>query len=154
MKQLCEVSIFLSRLRMQLKFGHLSRAPLRLLRFEVCGSTAECEWVARPPDRWDADLPRSVSEHNASLQALEDAIAVRELLFFSVPGVDSAEFRVYRHPAGEVPELVIAGTVNRDDELARSVRSVAMRAKLCGLRFWLNDGVLGALQPEQSTTSP
>jgi hypothetical protein len=52
-----------------------------------------------------------------------------------------------------VPELIIAGKVSRDDEVASSVRSLAMKAKLFGLRFWLNDGVLEALQPEARAAS-
>jgi len=33
-------------------------------------------------------------------------------------------------------------------EATDEVCSPAMRAKLCGLHFWLEDGVLGGLQPQ------
>jgi len=62
-------------------------APLRLLRLELYGETVECDWVARPADPWDMDLAPSVSERHASAQALDDAIAIRELLFRLLPDV-------------------------------------------------------------------
>jgi len=146
---------------MEMRFGQLSRAPLTLLRFEVRGPVAECEWMARPADPWDADLPHSAGEKNASLQALEDSLAVREMLFAAMPGVSSAVFRVFRkgETAGQTaerpePELIIVGTVERDEEVAGNIRSLAMRAKLFGFRFWMDDGVLGTLQPSECAPGP
>jgi hypothetical protein len=133
----------------QLRFGHLSRAPLKLLRLELRGDAAECEWVARPADIWDADLPLPTGDRHASEQALQDAIALRGLLFGALPGVKTAEFRVYRESAGTGRELIIEGTVAREQSAAPSIRSLAMRAKLCGLRFWLEDGILEALRSEE-----
>ncbi|HTD21103.1 MAG TPA: hypothetical protein VK738_00455 [Terriglobales bacterium] len=150
--QLCKVGDFVRRLRTQLRFGALSRAPLCLLRLELKGVVAECEWVARPPDPWDADLPRAVGEHNASLQALEDAMAVRQLLFYLLPGVESAVFRVYRQSTAEAAELIITGEVTREEPNLR-VLSLAMRAKLCGFHFWLAEGTLETLQPEEYAIS-
>ncbi len=145
MKRLCDVGYLFRGWGVQLRFGHLSRAPLRLLRLELRGNAAECDWVARTADPWDADLPRPLGDRHASLQALEDAIDVRDLLFSVLQGVDTATFRVYRESAGIERELIIAGTVTRQHSAARSIRSLAMRAKLLGLQFWLEDGILEAL---------
>lgn len=151
--QLYGIGYFIRTLGVQLRFGHLSRAPLRLLRLELRGNAAECDWVARPADSWDADLPRPAGDRHASLQALEDAIALRGLLFGALPGVNTAVFRVYRESASGGPELIIEGTVAREQSAAPSIRSPAMRAKLCGLRFWLEDGILEALRSEECAMS-
>jgi hypothetical protein len=147
MQQLWEVSDFVRKLQVRMRFGKLSRAPLKLLRFELRGNLAECEWMARPADPWDADLPPSIGERNASAQALEDSLAVRWMLFAAMPGVSSAVFRVYRAVKGAEAELIIVGTVERDAKVAGNIRSLAMRAQLFGFRFWMDNGVLGTLQP-------
>jgi hypothetical protein len=151
MKQLWEIVNFVRKLRVDMRFGELSRAPLQLLRLQLQGDTAECEWLARPPAACDERLPRHVRDHRASTQALLDAIALREVLFGTLPGLRSAEFRAYRRAALDEPaELIIAGTANAGDCPMPSVRSLAMRAKLCGLQFWLDDeGVLGPLLEEK-----
>jgi hypothetical protein len=149
MKQLWEVADFVRNLHRSLRFGELSRAPLKFLRLELRGDEAECEWIARPADPWDADLPPSVGDRNASLQALEDSLAVRDLLFSTMPCVSSAVFRVYRQVEGEHADLIITGTVTREDHAGANVCSLAMRAKLCGLRFWLADGVLGRFHSKE-----
>lgn len=149
MKELREIADLVRSLHRRMRFGELSRAPIKILRFEWRGDEAECEWMARPADPWDADLPPSVAERNASLQALEDSLAVRNLLFAAMPAVSSAVIRVYRQGEGERAELIITGTVTREDQAAANVCSLAMRAKLCGLRFWLADGVLGTFQAEE-----
>lgn len=146
--RLCEVGSFIRRLRAQLRFSGLSRAPLQLLRFELQADFAACDWIARPPDRWDVELQFSAAERNASTQALKDAIQIRELLFLALPGLSSADLRVYRQRANEKPQLILEGSVSREQRVAASVRSLAMRAKLFGLHFWLNDGVLEDLPSE------
>jgi hypothetical protein len=119
---------------------------LRLLRLEVREDAAECDWMARPADPWDAGVSRQVSEEHVSRQALEDAIAVRELLFRVLPTVESAVLRVFRPGIAKDPELIISGSVARDQQPTRYFHSVAMRAKLFGLQFWLEDGILAAMQ--------
>jgi hypothetical protein len=151
--QIYGIGYFIRTLGIQLRFGQLSRAPLKMLRLELRGDAAECDWVARPADPWDADLPRPVGGRHASEQALEDAIAVRDLIFGALPGVNSGALRVYRESADTGPQLIIAGTVAREQSAARSVRSLAMRAKLCGLRFWLEDGILEASRSEECPMS-
>jgi hypothetical protein len=149
MKPLWEAADFVRRVRRQLRFGELSRAPLQLLRLELRGGFAECEWMARPPDPWDADLKAGIALRNQTLQALQDALAVRELIFDMLSEVRSAKFRVYRTTATESSELIITGTVAREDQPPLRVSSVAMRAKLCGFHFSLEDGVLKALPPKE-----
>jgi hypothetical protein len=143
-KRLCGAGHFLRDLRIQMRFGELTRAPLRLLRFQISEDLVECDWVAREPDPWDADLSRRVGQRHASMQAIQDAIDVRNLLFDIVPGADTALLRAYRSGPG-FDELIIAGTSERSDRVARSVRSLAMRAQLLGFRFSLDDGILNEL---------
>lgn len=149
MRYLCEIGDFVRRMRLQAQFGDLSRAPLRLLRVQLCGRAAECDWIARSPDAWDVGLPPEVGQRNSSIQALKDAIAVRNLLFRALPDLYSAAIRVYRRSANERLELIVTGSVTRDERAPATVRSLAMRAKLFGFHFWLDEGVLENLQPEE-----
>jgi hypothetical protein len=151
LKQFCDIINAVLRLRIQLRFGRLSRAPLRLLRVEWRGDHVNCDWIARAHDEWDEDLPRNLAEGNASLQALEDAIVVRELLFYALHDISSATFRVYRQAANETRELIITGTVSREEPVRLNVNSLPMRAKLCGFQFSLDDGKLMAFQIAPNT---
>jgi len=148
-KQLCDIRNVITRLRVQLRFGRLSRAPLRLLRLEWRGDHVDCDWIARVLDEWDRGLPRHLSDGQTALQALEDAIVVRELLFYTLHDISSATFRVYRQVANEPAELIITGTVTRPEPFRWNIHSLVMRAKLCGFRFCLDDGKLVALQVEE-----
>jgi hypothetical protein len=148
MEPLWEFLDFVRKVRFRARFGKRSRAPLRMLRLELSGETAECDLMARQPDPWDADLPPALRERNVSLQALEDALTVRDLLFGAVHGLREALLRVYRTSSDGEDELIIEGTVTRDDPPTREIRSLAMRAKLCGLRFSLEDGILGTMHQE------
>lgn len=153
LRHLCELGDFARRVRVQARFGELSRARLSLLRVEWCAEYAECDWLARPADPWDRDLPTIVGKRNASMQALHDAIKIRSLLFRVLPDLQTAELRAYRYSPEESLELVVSGTVSRHVRAPASVRSVAMRAKLFGFSFWLDEGVLENLQPEECTVS-
>ena len=66
MKELQQIADFVRGLRTQMRFGELSRAPLQLLRLQLEGETAEYDWIARPPDPWDAALPSRERDRNAS----------------------------------------------------------------------------------------
>lgn len=143
-RQFCEIRDFILRLRVQMRFGRLSRAPLRLLRLELSDDTAHCEWIARSVDAWDKDLARAAAECNEAEQALVDALAVRDLLFYALPSLATASFRVFRQPADESRELIITGTVSKPEPV-RYGYSLVMRAKLCGFEFSLNDGRLETL---------
>ena len=151
MKELQQIADFVRGLRTQMRFGELSRAPLQLLRLQLEGETAEYDWIARPPDPWDAALPGRERDRNASLQALLDAMALREMLFCVLPGIRSAEFRAFRQSASGPPRVVIAGTVTREAPAVLRVPSPAMRAKLYGFHFCLDDGVLRPQSSEDRT---
>jgi hypothetical protein len=143
------ISDFLRAMRRQMRFGDLSRAPLELLRVEVQGSLLRCDWMVRPADPWDANLPEAEQERTISEQALRDAIVVRDLVFSALPGVGTAILRAYRPSAArEPPEIVIAGSVDRETVVTR-LSSLVMRAKLYGFRFELNDGALRRLQLQE-----
>jgi hypothetical protein len=147
-RQISGVSHFLHDLRTQIRFGTLSRAPIRLIRFQIKEDTAECDWMARHQDPWDADLSREIGRRHASLQALKDAIDVRSLLFIALPDLAAARLRVYRDSTARKRELIITGNVRRKDSAFRSIHSLAMRAKLVGLRFCLENGYLCRLSRE------
>jgi hypothetical protein len=135
--------------------GELSRPELRLLRFEVNGVTAECDWIARPPGPWDADLRPETRWRHASEQALRDALTTRRLIFTLLPDVDQAVLRIYRESAGRGLELIIAGQVHRHAGLYRPGLSTAKRAKLLGLRFVLENGILrGSTVMEKQSQPP
>lgn len=151
MKWISGIAEYLWRVRHQLRFGERSRLPLRLMRLELRENLAECEWIARPCDPWDVDLPARVREESATWQALRDALSVREMLFKSVPEVDSARFKVYRLQEGTEPQLIITGSVSRQDEPPPRMSSIVMQAKLCGFRFNLSDGALESLSTEPAS---
>lgn len=149
-KQLCDIRDTVFRLQMQLRFGRLSRAPLRILRLEWRGDHADCDWVARAQDAWDDDLPPHMGRSNASVQALEDAIQIRDLLFSTLRDISSATLRVYREGTDGSLELIITGTVTRSKRFLYRVHSLAMRAKLYGFQFLLNEGDLMAFQTDDA----
>ncbi len=146
MRPLWEVADFVRSMRRQMRFGEFSRSPLRLLRVELREDTAECDWILRPPDIWDDSLRRATRDHNESLQALADAIAMRNVLFDALPSLESAVLRAFRQAVREPPEMLILGTVSREMAAVHRVSSLVMRAKLFGFCFCFEDGLLRPLQ--------
>jgi hypothetical protein len=147
MDTLCAAGEFVRALRVKLRFGELTRSPLRLLRLQVTESDLECDLLARHADHWDAGLSCKVRQKNEARQALQDAIEVRALLFKTLPGLDRGELRIYRETQSG-RELIATGRVERKDRVTRNVRSLAMRAKLLGFRFAFEDDVLMRMAPE------
>jgi hypothetical protein len=146
MRQLWQVADFLRATRREMRFGELSRAPLRMLRIELRDDALECDWVARPADIWDLSLRRAVRDRNESMQTLLDAIALRNLAFDALPGIDCAVLRVFRQPTHEPLDMVLLGTVSREMPEIHRVNSLVMRAKLYGFCFHLEEGVLKPLR--------
>jgi hypothetical protein len=146
-KQLYSASLFLRQFRLHLRYGELSRAPLRILRFQINDNVAECDWVARQQDPWDLGLASSIGRRHASLQALKDAIEIRSLLFAALPDIETARLRTFRE-SRQSREVIITGSVRRRDGSYRSVHSLAMRAKLIGFRFSMENDVLCRLKDE------
>ena len=153
-KRICDAGLFIRGLRVQLRFGELSRAPLRLIRFELTANEAECDWFARNPDFWDADLRPEIGRRHASLQALQDAVEMRQLLFTVLPDVDVAYLRIYRESSSRGREMIISGQVHRNTPSFRTVRSIAMRAKLLGFRFSLENEILSGRLGEERRGLP
>ena len=147
MESLCAAGEFVRALRVKLRFGELTRAPLRLLRLQITETDVECDLLARDADRWDAGLSGKVRQRNEAQQALHDAIEVRALLFQTLRGLDRGELRIYRETESG-RELIAAGRVERRDRVARNVQSLAMRAKLLGFRFAFEGDVLLRMAPE------
>ncbi|MGC1461977.1 MAG: hypothetical protein WA802_07235 [Terracidiphilus sp.] len=153
MKELLDAADFLNRARRRLRFGALSREPLTLLRFEWRGDSVECDWLMRPADQWDKDLPPHLTGENQALQALRDALTLREVVFKSFPAVVTATLRMFRADADHRLELVMTGNVNRSNEAFERVASLAMRARLCGFRFNLEEGALERIAPASVSCS-
>ena len=147
-EQFLNVSQFLRGMRIRLRHGELTRAPLKLLRLNIVGEIVKCDWLARPSDEWDRDLAPDLRDRHASLQALKDAINVRALLFETMPDVDTADLRVYRETANFQREMIITGCVQRNDHSSRSIHSLAMRAKILGFRFQLENDILITIHSE------
>lgn len=145
MKAMHDISEFLWKVRTRMRFGELSRSPLQLLHFELRGTRARCEWLSRQPDDWDRELGAAIQDRNAALQAVLDAISLREVLFSAIPDVSEAVFRAYRQRESGDRELIITGLVSRDDACPPRVSSLVMRAKLYGLHFSMQEGLLEPL---------
>lgn len=145
MKELHEAAQFLSKARRRMRFGEFSREPLQLLRLEWRGDSVDCDWLMRAADPWDQDLPARVAEEHRTLQALRDALSLRDNIFDAFPRVNRAELRMFRSNGDHQAELLMTGSVLRNNEICPRVPSVAMRALLCGFRFTLAGGVLESM---------
>jgi hypothetical protein len=142
MRILREAAKFLRATRRKLRIGEFSREPLQLLRLEWKADKVECDWLMRARDPWDKAVPEHLAREHQTMQALRDALALRKVIFQSFPAVMEAELRMYRMDGEGELELMMAGSVARNDGEFERVASVAMRARLCGFRFHLDAGVL------------
>jgi hypothetical protein len=147
MRELFDASDFLVTARRRLRFGSFSRESLLLLRLEWKGDSVACDWLMRPNDCWDKYVPAHVARENQTLQALRDALDLREAIFKCFPAVMKAELRMFRADADHHLELLMTGSISRSNEVLHRVPSVTMRAKLCGFQFTLADGALKSLVP-------
>lgn len=147
MSQLQAAADFLNKVRRKMRVGDYSREPLTLLRVEWKGDLVECDWLMRALDTWDKDLPSHLAKENQTLQALRDALNLRELVFKAFPAVVNAKLRMFRASEDHQLELVMSGSINRCNDVLEHVTSVAMRAKLCGFHFTLAEGALKKLVP-------
>lgn len=147
MNELLNAIDFLKKARRRMRFGTFSRAPLKLLRVEWKEGLIECDWLMRPADPWDKFLPPALVEEQQTLQALRDALNLRDIVFKTFPSVARADLRMFREDADLRHELMMTGSVTRSNEALQRVPSVAMRAMLCGFRFSLEQGVLESMHP-------
>jgi len=147
MNELLNAMDFLKKARRRMRFGTYSRTPLNLLRVEWKDDQVECDWIMRPADPWDKFLPPALVEEHQTHQALRDALNLRDIVFKAFPSVTRADLRMFRVYADFRHELMMTGTVTRSNEVLQRVPSVAMRAKLCGFRFTLAQGVLESMHP-------
>jgi hypothetical protein len=145
MRQVYEVADFVRAMRRRLRFGEFSRAPIQIMRLELRGDFAECDWMARPPDLWDSKIPLSARNESSSQQALADAMALRHLLLGELQHIRSAALRAFRPSELGTPDVIIAGTILREEPYLFRIPSPVMRAKLCGFRFELENGFLKPL---------
>jgi len=142
MREIFNAAGFFQEIRRNMRYGELSRLPLRLWRFELIHDSVECDWFMRPSDPWDLQLPSHVREERITLQALNDALKMRELIFRAFPSIQHADLRIYRESKLEPPALMMTGRIDRKNEVLPRIISIVMRAKLYGFQFSLEDGVL------------
>lgn len=149
MKPLLDTIEFLHAMRSQMRFGEFSRLPIKVHRFQVQGSSAECDWFMRPPDPWHVHLSQRLQQEHRTQQALHDALKIRELIFRGFPQVDRAGLRMYRALEGAEPELMLIGEVERETGGLGRVASLVLRAQLYGFRFSLTGGALERIPPKE-----
>jgi hypothetical protein len=150
MTKILQMGNFIRRVRSSMRLGEFSRERLNVMRIEVRNSEAACDWIARPADLWDVDLPRHVRARNYATQALQDALKMREILFDTFGGICAAKLRAYQRSDHNEPELVLTGTAYRNDEEPARIVATAMRARLLGFQFSLTDGALERLISDRS----
>src|SRR5438445_12045577 len=110
MRQVYEVADFVRATRRRLRFGEFSRAPIQIMRHELRGDFAECDWMTRPPDLWDSKITLAARNESSSQQALPEAMTLRHLLLGELPHIRSAALRAFRQWDLGRPDVVLAGT--------------------------------------------
>jgi hypothetical protein len=141
MKSVIQAGRFLKGARKQLRHGEHSREELKLLRVQWNADAVECDWLMRAPDAWDSSLSPHIVRENQTVQSLKDALGLRNLIFKWFPEANRAELRMFRTDEEGQLELMMTGSVARDNEIYQRIPSIAMRAKLCGFDFNLTQGV-------------
>ena len=81
-------------------------------------------------------------QEHITLQALRDALKMRELIFRAFPWVQSAELRTYRELQTDELVLMMTGSVQRETEVSPRIISLVMQAKLFGFRFSMDGEAL------------
>ena len=145
MRIFANIAEFVRRSRRQMRSGELSRESLQVLRVEWKGDSVECDWLMRPVDPFDKFVPSRLATENQTLQALRDALKLREIVLRSFPAAGFAHLRMFRADENDRLELVMTGSVNRWDAELHRVPSLMMRAKMCGFRFSVAEGMLRGL---------
>jgi hypothetical protein len=130
----------------RLRYGTLSRAPLRLVRLAFEEETVRCDWLLRPPDVLDHGLNPEWRDRRVAIEALHDALTMRELVFTTLPQARFGQLRAFSESSGAARTLMIAGSVSREAEPVHRSPSMAMRALSCGFRFRLTNGFLEPLE--------
>ena len=146
MQKLWDAADFVRKFRMRLRFGDLSRANLKLLRLELTGGAAECDWIARAADPWDETWRTLWPIETLQFRPWRIRWRCANCCFTRCLVFPRRVCRFTAQTPGADTELIIEGVVSRDEPPDRKIRSLAMRARLCGLHFWLDDGVLLAMQ--------
>lgn len=144
MKLVQDAAQFVKRVHKSMRRGELSREPLTVLRLEWRSDFVGCDWLMRPVDQWDSALPPHLVSESQTTQAFSDALSLRALILEAFPAVSHANLRMFRADSNHRLELMMEGNVNRMEWDYRNVLSAAMRAKLCGFKFILSDGVLAS----------
>lgn len=142
MKIFANIADFVRRSRRQMRSGELSRESLQVLRVEWKGDSVECDWLMRPADPFDRFVPLRLATENQTLQALRDALKLREIVLRSFPSAGYAHLRMFRADENHRLELVMTGSVSRSDAELHRIPSVMMRARMCGFRFSVAEGTL------------
>jgi hypothetical protein len=142
MKSIFPVAKFVKRANRELRHAELSREAVKLLRIEWRPEFVECDWLMRGADPWDRDIAPHIARENQTVQALRDALTLRNLIFKEFSKVEKAELRMFRINEAQELELMMTGSIARENQVYERVASMVMRAKLCGFEFTLAHGAL------------
>lgn len=145
--QVSRVSAFLRRFRLRLNYGGLSRAQIKLLRFELEGVSVKCHWLARQHPAVERGQANEQQRLHYSMQVLKDAIDIRSMLFESLPQIEEGYLEVYRNASiSLIQERIVLGYVQRNDHSSRNLHSIERRARNLGFNFQLESGDLQPLR--------
>jgi hypothetical protein len=112
---------------------------------EIHPDRVEFDCLARAGDPWDRDIAERLARRHLTLQVMHDAIDLRTILFQTMPSVDAARIRIFRDSEDNERELILFGHTHRNDHSARGVHSLAMRARILGFHFRVENEFLKAI---------